>query len=76
MSIPHGIQFADALAKLQGLALYAEAHRHIYRRIEAVAEVDGKLRMLDLMRADVRNATAIAKSIKALYQGILARDYE
>lgn len=72
---PHGIQLADALAKLQGLAQYAEAHQLVYRRIEAVAEVDGTLRVLDLMQADVRDAVGEAQNAKRVYQGALARDY-
>ena len=30
---PHGLHLADALPKLQGLTLYAEAHPKAYRRI-------------------------------------------
>ena len=33
---PHGLHLADALPKLQGLALYAEQHATAYRRIESV----------------------------------------
>ena len=58
---PHGCHLADALPKLRGLALYAAAHSVAYRRIESVAEVKGKLRVLDLKRGDVRNAIANAK---------------
>ena len=47
---PHGLHLADALPKLQGLALYAETHAKAYRRIESVAEAMGKLRVLDLIR--------------------------
>jgi hypothetical protein len=72
---PHGIYLADALPKLKGLARYAETHAQIYRRIEAVAEVGGKLRVLDLTRADVRQAVIDGESAKALYEGILAGDY-
>ena len=45
---PHGFHLADALPKLQGLARYAETHSQNYRRIEAVAETGGKLRVLNL----------------------------
>jgi hypothetical protein len=72
---PHSIHLADALPKLQGLARYAEAHAQTYRRIEAVAEVGGKLRVLDLIRADVRQAVIDGTSTKALYEGVLAGDY-
>lgn len=73
---PHGLHLADALPKLQGLALYAEAHGSAYRRMEAVAEALGKLRVLDLTAAKVREAIKDAKTIKALYEGPLATDYE
>jgi hypothetical protein len=72
---PHGIQFADALPKLQGLAGYSETHFKVYRRIEVVAEVGGHLRVLDLTRADVRKAVAEAKDAKGLYDGPYAGDY-
>ena len=72
---PHGFHLADALAKLQGLARYAETHPQFYRRIEAVAETGGNLRMLDLTRADVRQAVMEATSAEALYRGAVAGDY-
>jgi hypothetical protein len=62
--------------KLQGLALYTQAHSTAYRRIESVAEVKGKLRVLDLTRDDVRKAIADAKDAAELYVGGLAGDYE
>ena len=72
---PHGLHFADALHKLQGLALYAEKHAKAYRRIESIAEAKGKLRVLDLTNADVRKGVAAATSAESLFSGALARDY-
>lgn len=72
---PHGTQYGEALPKLQGLAHYAEAYGAMYRRIEAVAEVKGKLRVLDMTDAKVCKAVAEAKDAKSLYVGILASDY-
>ena len=72
---PHSIKWAVALAKLQGLARYAAAHADAFRRIEAVAEVNRTLRVLDLTRDDVRNAVAEAQSARTLYEGTLARNY-
>lgn len=72
---PHGTQYGDALPKLQGLAIYAEAYGSVYRRIEAVAEVKGKLRVLNIMDPAVRNKIAGAKDAKSLYEGTLANDY-
>jgi hypothetical protein len=72
---PHSIHLADALPKLQGLARYAETHPQSYRRIEAVAEAGGKLRVLDLTRAEVRQAVMEASSAKSLYEGASAGNY-
>ena len=72
---PHGFYLADALPKLKGLARYAETHSQIYRRIEAVAETGDKLRVLDLARAEVREAVMKAENAEALYKGAAAGDY-
>lgn len=72
---PHGFHLADALPKLQGLARYAETHSEVYRRIEAVAETGGNLRVLDLTRADVRQAVMETMSAEALYRSAAAGDY-
>ena len=72
---PHSIHLADAIPKLQGLARYAETHPGVFRRVEAIAEVGGKLRVLALTRADVRQAVMEAKRAEALYRGALAGDY-
>jgi type III restriction enzyme len=73
---PHGMHLSDALPKLRGLARYVEAHPKVYRRIESVAELGGKLRVLDLTRADVRKAVADATDVKAIYKSPLAGDYK
>ncbi len=72
---PHGFHLADALPKLQGLARYGETHPQIYRRIEAVAQTGGKLRVLDLTRANVRQAVMEATSAESLYKSVAAGDY-
>lgn len=51
---PHGDHLADSLPKLRGLADYVEKHGADFGRIEAVAEVDGSYRVLDLKAAEVR----------------------
>jgi len=73
---PHGLHLADALPKVQGLAVYAEAHTEVFRRIESVAKVKGKLRVLDLKREDVCKGIARAKDAPSLFAGELASDYE
>jgi hypothetical protein len=72
---PHSLHLADALPKLQGLALYAETHTKVYRRIESVAEAMGRLRVLDLTNENVRKAISAAKDAASLFAGALARDY-
>ncbi|MCA1791380.1 MAG: type III restriction endonuclease subunit R, partial [Thioalkalivibrio sp.] len=72
---PHGIHLADALPKLQGLATYASHHVGVFRRIWAVSEVGGKLRVLDLTKAEVQQALHTAESAKSLYESELAGDF-
>lgn len=72
---PHGTQFSDALPKLKGLAHYAETHPTVYRRIEAVAKVGDKMRVLDMTDQKVRKEVAKAKDAKSLYEGTFASDY-
>ncbi|NBQ70378.1 MAG: type III restriction endonuclease subunit R, partial [Nitrosomonadaceae bacterium] len=72
---PHSLHLADALPKLQGMALYAETHAKAYRRIESVAEAMGKLRVLDLTNDEVRKAIVSAKDAPSLFNGGLAKDY-
>lgn len=72
---PHGIHLSDALAKLKGLALYAQTHQSTYRRVASVAEVGGKLRVLELTREDVREAVFNAENAASLYGSSLAGDY-
>lgn len=55
---PHGLQFADAVAKAHGLADYAESHADSpVGRVEAIAEVDSKMQRLDL--SDRKNREAV-----------------
>ncbi|MBU0482990.1 MAG: DEAD/DEAH box helicase family protein [Proteobacteria bacterium] len=72
---PHGHYLADALPKLKGLARYAEANGEIYRRVDAVTEVNGTYRLLDLKEKKVRDAVFSATSAKALYESDVALDY-
>ncbi len=72
---PHGIHLADALPKLQGLSSYAETHASSYRRIEAVAKIGDRLRVLDLTDSQVRRGVAEARDAMSLYEGALASDY-
>jgi type III restriction enzyme len=72
---PHGTQFGDSLPKLKGLCRYAETNDGIYRRIDAIAQIDGKYRVLDLTEASVRVAIGSATSVTDLYRSDAATDY-
>ncbi|GAB4007502.1 DEAD/DEAH box helicase [Nocardioides ultimimeridianus] len=72
---PHGTHLSDALPKLRGLAAYAEEFASDLHRIEAVAEVSGVMRVLDVTRPDVRAAIAAAESAEALYESAIADNY-
>ena len=73
---PHGTHLSDALPKLMGLAAYAKAHAGRVRRVEAVALIGGKYRVLDLTEQNVREAVAAAGSAEQLYASNLATDYD
>jgi hypothetical protein len=72
---PHGIHLADALPKLRGLAHFAEEQGGEFHRIEAVAEVDAHLRVLDLKDGAVRKAVEDADEVENLYRSEVAARY-
>jgi type III restriction enzyme len=72
---PHGFHLADALPKLQGLVRYAETHSQHYRRVEAIAEVDGNLRVLNLTKPGVRQAILEATNAEFVYRNAIAGNY-
>jgi hypothetical protein len=73
---PHTTHLTDAAPKLKGLAKYAETHAAAFRRVDAVAKVGGKLRVLDLMDGEVRRAVYGVSNVQALYGSNVAADYE
>jgi type III restriction enzyme len=72
---PHSHHLADSLPKLQGLARYAEDYGAAYRRIDAVAELDGRYKLLDLKDEKVRAAVLDGRSAKSLYDSSVAENY-
>jgi type III restriction enzyme len=75
---PHGDYLADARAKLQALAKFAERVGDHFVRIESVAKVDdGTLRVLDLANPAVRAAVVAfdGGKVTALYQSEHSRPY-
>lgn len=72
----HGTHLGDAQAKLLGLARYAEPHGEAFGRIEAVAEIDGRYRVVDMQQQEVvRNAVKNASSTVGVYSLDVATDY-
>jgi hypothetical protein len=75
---PHGDYLADARAKLQALAAFAERFGDRFVRIESVAKVeDGSLRVLDLADPTVRAEVLAFQGgkVTALYQSEHSRPY-
>jgi hypothetical protein len=75
---PHGDYLADARAKLQALASFAERFGDRFVRIESVAKVeDGSLRVLDLADPAVRAGVLAFQGgkVTALYQSEHSRPY-
>ncbi len=57
------------------LATYAAKHGERFRRVEAVAEIDGGVKLLDLTEPKVRQAISTAASAEALYRTTHAATY-
>jgi hypothetical protein len=72
---PHGHHLADSLPKLRGLSKYAEANASLFRRIEAVAKIGDRYRMLDLTKLEVREAVSEAVKAELVYAGPMGQDY-
>lgn len=73
---PHGIHFEDTLPKLDGLAIYAQRHKHLFRRFESVAKIGDKFRVLDLMDESVYEAILKSKDPVKLFLSEVAFDYK
>lgn len=74
---PHGHHLEDALMKLKALAKFAEAYGDAFHRIEALAEVDGRMKVIDLQLESVREVVMVAsEGAVDLYRSSIAVDYE
>jgi len=76
---PHGDYLADARAKLQALASFADRFSDRFVRVESIAEVgDGSLRVLDLADAATRAAVLAFEGAKVteLYESEVSRPYD
>lgn len=72
---PHGDFLADGASKLRGLADYTEKHGAVFGRIEALAEIDGSVLVLDLKAQDVRDMVRNVATSKEAYRSKLSRPY-
>ncbi|MGE3344754.1 MAG: DEAD/DEAH box helicase family protein [Vicinamibacterales bacterium] len=74
---PHGHHLDDALMKLTALATFTRTFGDSFHRIEALAEVDGRMRGIDLKSAAARDAVLTAKQGAAdLYRSSIGFDYD
>lgn len=73
---PHGHHLPDALMKLKALATFAGKFGDEFHRIEALAEVDGRMKVLDMKREPVREAVLFGKSAVDVYKSNVAVDYD
>ena len=74
---PHGHHLDDALMKLKALARFAETYGEAFHRIEALAEVDGRMKVIDMKIDAVREAVQVGKqSAVDIYRSTIAVDYD
>lgn len=73
---PHGYHLDDASMKLKALAKFAGTYGDAFHRIEALAEVDGRMKVIDMKTNEVRRAVAVHEDSPAyLYGSNIAADY-
>jgi type III restriction enzyme len=74
---PHGTHLADALMKLKALATFAGKYGEAFHRIEALAEVDGSMRVIDMKIAAVRREVLVSNQNPAeIYRSGVAANYD
>lgn len=74
---PHGYHLDDALMKLKALATFAGKYEETFHRIEALAEVDGRMRVVDMKNDAVRDAIMVGEQSPAyIYRSSIAVDYD
>lgn len=74
---PHGLHLDDAAMKLRALASFAETYGHAFHRIEAVAEVDGGMKVIDMQQPLVREALlAGGQEADEIYRSDVAVAYD
>ena len=74
---PHGHHLDDALMKLKALATFAGTYGEAFHRIEALAEVDGRMKVVDMKIDAVREAVLVGKQSPVdIYRSGIAVDYD
>jgi hypothetical protein len=74
---PHGHHLDDALMKLKALATFARTYGEAFHRIEAMAEVDGSMKALDMKNYTSREEILVVKeSPVEIYRSSIAVDYD
>jgi hypothetical protein len=74
---PHGYHLDDALMKLRALADFAANYGEEFHRIEALAEVDGRMKVLDMQVNAVCDAVLFEnRSAADFYRSSIAVDYD
>lgn len=74
---PHGHHLEDALMKLKALAAFARDYGDAFHRIEAVSEVDGRMRVYDMKNESARDDLMVVKEGPAeVYRSSNAVDYD
>jgi hypothetical protein len=74
---PHGYHLDDALMKLKALATFAGKYDEAFHRIEALAEVDGRMKVVDMKIEAVRDAVLVREESPAyIYRSSIAVDYD
>jgi len=74
---PHGYHLDDAIMKLKALAEFSKSYGNEFHRIEALAEVSNKMRVIDLKNEGVRELVLFGnKSALEIYSSEFATNYD
>jgi type III restriction enzyme len=66
---PHSIHLDDAAIKLKALAKFAGEYGSAFHRIEALAEVDNRMKVIDMQVAAVRESVLFGEKSPPLSSG-------
>lgn len=74
---PHGHHLEDAAMKLRALSAFATTYGDSFHRIEALSQIDGQMKVIDLKAGAARRALAFREdSPEYIYRSDIASDYE